>query len=145
VPQASRQLSEWIVPLTIKKVDPGPADVVKFTAWASIVTTKEGVPIVDHDGEVILVEDLEKAVHSAALEGSGAGRGGLMHEYESKIDLLESMVVSREKRAALGFGDGPEGWVVTCQSRDPEVVKAIRGGDMRELSIRGEAWKEWVA
>ena len=42
---------------------------------ASVVTGSDGRPIVDHDGDIILAEDLERAVHKASAHG-GAGKAG---------------------------------------------------------------------
>jgi hypothetical protein len=40
---------------------------------------------------------------------------------------------------ALDLPPGPEGWIVTCRSTHPEVIEAVKGGSMLELSIKGEA------
>lgn len=117
-----------------KKTDPNS---VTFTGWATCCTDDAGNPVIDHDGQIIPVAVLEKAVHKAATESSGKGRGGDMHTRKGVLDVLESMVVTAEKRAALGFGEGREGWVITARSTDPEVVKAVKSGDKLELSIFG--------
>jgi hypothetical protein len=134
--------ADWSLTIPVKKASENPDGSVTFTGWASVVSDAAGNPIVDYDGEIIPVDELERAVHKAALEASGAGRAGVMHQSTGMIDVVESMVLTAAKREALGLGAGQEGWVVTCRSTDPEVVKAVRSGHMLEMSIRGTAVRE---
>lgn len=123
------------VTIPIQKLD---AKKRLVTGWASIVTSKDGVPIIDHDDDVILVDDLEKAVHELGMDG-GAGKVSDMHESDGKASIVESMVVSKEKREALGFGTGPEGWIVTLKVHDDELMKQIESGEKAELSLKGRS------
>jgi len=108
------------------------------TGWASVVTDEKGNPIIDSDGDVIPVEELEKAAIEAFVNG-GKGKGGDMHERKGVADVVESFVVTQEKREALGFGKGQEGWVVTLKIHDEDLWKQIKSGEKLELSIRGDA------
>lgn len=104
----------------------------------SIVTGKDGRAIVDHDGDVILAEDLEKAVHKASSMG-GTGKGGDMHTFQSACDIVESAVITQEKRAAFeGFlGDSKaEGWMVGLKVNDDETWAKVLSGERPELSIK---------
>lgn len=109
------------------------------TGWAAVVTREDGSPIIDFQGDILSVGELEKAVQRAMARSSGAGKAGDMHEITGMADVVESMVVSAEKREALGFGKGPEGWVVTLRITDPDLLKQIESGEKPELSIRGRA------
>ena len=105
---------------------------------ASIITDNQGRPIVDHGDDVILASDLEKAVHSASLIG-GAGKAGDMHLFKGVADLVESAVITSEKRqASRGFlGDSlAEGWWVGLKIRDESVWNEILKGRRPELSIK---------
>lgn len=105
---------------------------------ASIITDDQGRPIVDHGDDVILAADLEKAVHAASLMG-GAGKAGDMHLFKGVADVVESAVITAEKRqAARGFlGDSKaEGWWVGLKIRDEKVWQDILKGRRPELSIK---------
>ena len=112
------------------------------TGWASIVSTPEGTPIIDADGDVIPAEELEQAVQTAMLKRGGRGAVGDMHhpEFQGSGDLVESFVFTRAKYKALGIPAGPEGWAVTFKV-DPasELMREIVAGRKAELSIKGSA------
>ena len=133
------QPQKWTVTLPVRSTVLAKDGSVTFTGWASVVTAADGTPIVDHDGDVIPIEELERAVHKAALESTGAGRAGIMHQTSGQIAVIESLVLTAAKRKALDLPPGPEGWIVTCRSTHPEVIEAVKGGSMLELSIKGEA------
>lgn len=109
------------------------------TGWASIITDAEGAPIIDFDLDIIPIAELEKAAQRAFTRDSGKGMAGDMHEVQGVADVVESFVVSKAKREALGFGEGPEGWIVTLKINDPDLLKQIESGEKTELSIRGAA------
>lgn len=115
------------------------------TGWASIVTDADGVPIIDSEGDVIPIDELEKAVHLAFSERDGRGKVGDMHEKMGVGDIVESIVLTKEKRLALGLGDGPEGWVVTLKIHDKKTLDKLKRGERLELSIRGTADAEDIA
>lgn len=112
--------------------------------WAAMSTDDLGEPVIDSDGEYIPIRELEKAVQEAFVRRGGSGAVGVMHDEYNKADLVESFVLSREKRQAFGLGDGPEGWMVGLRSTDAEVAKAVRSGAMLELSLRGRGRREAV-
>lgn len=128
------------VSLEIRKVtDPGNGDKpLTAVAWASVITKADGTPITDHDGHVILFEDLEKAFADFALTG-GVGRGGEMHKAIGGADIIGQITLSRDERIALGFGPGPEGAVVKVRVLDPVLKQRVRSGELAELSIAGSA------
>jgi hypothetical protein len=125
----------WSLNLPIKKAD---AEKRLATGWASVVTAADGTPIVDHDGDIIPIEELEKAAHEAFLLG-GQGKAGDMHKRQGVASVVESIVLDKAKREALGFGEGPEGWVVTLHVHDQKLWDMVKSGERMELSLRGIA------
>lgn len=119
-------------------------DAVHVYGWAAMSVDDLGEPVIDADSDYIPVHELEKAVQDAFLRRGGSGAVGTMHDEYGKADLVESFVLSGEKRAAFGLGDGPQGWMVGLRSVNPEVVKSVRSGAMMELSLRGTGSVERV-
>lgn len=125
------------VDLSITKID---QEQRKAYGWVSIVETSDGEPIIDGDGHVIPIGVLEKAVHNAFTADSGSGKGGDLHERRGIIDVIESAVVTAEKRAAEGSpfaSDGPAGWWAGFQVNDDATWAMVKGGQRPELSLRG--------
>lgn len=112
---------------------------VRIYGWAAMSRDDLGRPVVDSDGEHIPINELEKAAQRAFLRRGGRGSVGVMHQDFARADLVESFVLSAEKREAFGLGQGPEGWMVGIESRDSEVADLVRKGKLLELSIRGRA------
>lgn len=127
----------------IKRADDD-GDSVRIWGWAAMSVDDLGNPVVDADGEYIPVDILESAVHDAFLRRGGVGAAGVLHTQFAKADLVESFVLTAEKRAAFGFGDGPLGWIVGLVSRDPDVIEQVRSGLLLELSMRGKYRSEPV-
>lgn len=114
------------------------------TGWVAIVTDENGTPIIDADDHVIPIMELEKAVHKAFAESSGAGMGGDMHTKRGMFDIIESFVVTNEKRVALGLGEGPEGWIASIKVNDNDLWEKIKNGERPEFSMRGNGMGTWV-
>lgn len=134
-------LQNWSLRIPLHKVD---AVQGIATGWAAISTDDTWEPVIDHDGEYIPIAELEKAAHHAFLTYGPHGRIGDMHRRTGVADLIESLVLDREKRKALGFGEPPsghpaEGWIVSLKLRDPKALAEVAAGDKPELSIRGTA------
>ena len=55
--------------------------------------------------------------------------------------MIESMVFTKEKAAALGIPEGtmPEGWWVGFEVTDDEVWKKVKDGTYKMFSIEGTA------
>lgn len=120
------------------------------TGWVSVVEDADGNQIVDSDGHLIPIEELEKAVHAAFAESGGRGKGGDLHETQGLLDVVESFVVTAEKREALELGKGPAGWVASFRVNDDEVWSNIKAGSRPELSLRGSGrgvplQKQWTS
>ena len=107
--------------------------------WASIAVTPEGEQIEDYQGDLIAPADLEQAAYEFVRL---YGEGGEMHEPSKRIVavLIESVVFTKEKAAAIGIPEGtlPEGWWIGFQVTDPEVWEKIKNGTYAMFSIEGE-------
>jgi hypothetical protein len=114
----------------VAKADP---DRHEIFGWASVVE-ENGALIVDKQGDVIMPADLEKAAYDYVLH---ARDHGFMHLEKGTGRLIESMVFTREKQAALGVDLGQVGWWVGFHIDDPDVWAAHKRGDLPEFSIGG--------
>jgi hypothetical protein len=113
----------------------------KVTGWAALAR-HDGQPIIDHHGELILIEELEKAAHNLMLDG-GTGKAGEMHDRRVG-DIVESMIITKERMSALGYeptGEHTEGWAVTMQLKDETAKARVKSGELQEMSIHGAAQK----
>jgi hypothetical protein len=125
------------LPLTVRKADP---DRQQIFGWASVVE-QGGRAIIDKQGDIIPVEELENAAYDFVLYSRQHGE---MHERIGTGELIESMVFTVEKQAALGIDLGQVGWWVGFHVADPATWAAHKTGDLPEFSIGGEAEPEEV-
>lgn len=109
--------------------------------WASVAVGDDGAPVVDHDGDIIPVQELEKAAYDFVLH---SGQASDAHERAGIGQLVESMVITDEKRDRMGFGKGRSGWWVGFKVHDDKVWKLVKSGDYSEFSIEGEAQSETI-
>lgn len=77
--------------------------------WASAAATINGETVEDHYGDIIEIEELEQAAYKFV---ELYREGGEMHERGGCAFLVESVVFTKEKMAAMGIPEGtvPEGW-----------------------------------
>lgn len=120
----------WEIPFKIAKAD---ADRQLIFGWASVVE-EGGRLIIDKQGDAILPEDLEKAAYDFVLY---ARQHGEMHKTIGTGRLVESMVFTMEKQAALGVSLGKVGWWVGFKVHDDDTWAAHKRGDLPEFSIGG--------
>jgi hypothetical protein len=109
--------------------------------WASVATADDGTAIVDKQGDIIPTAELERAAYEFVESGR---RPAEMHERQGVGRLVESFVVTAEKRAALGMPAGREGWWVGFRVDDDAVWNRVKAGELSEFSIGGEAVREVV-
>lgn len=132
-------MADWSISVPISKVD---AEKRQVFGWASVVTDESGAAIVDKQGDIIPVDELERAAYGYVLKSR---EGADMHERRAVSDLIESVVLTAEKREAMGVPAGPCGWWVGYQVQDAEAWAAIKSGDRSEFSIGGRATPEEAA
>lgn len=107
--------------------------------WASVVEVN-GEPVVDLQGDYISIEEMEKAGYSYVQKSRKGGDMHLRDEWQpiQKSEMIESFIVTPEKREALGLPDSvPSGWWVGFQVRDPDVWSKVRSGERTGFSIHG--------
>ena len=108
--------------------------------WASVIE-KDGKPVIDHHGDIIAPEDLEKAAHNYMLESR---RGDAMHTEEGVAKLVSSVVFTKELQNMLGIDLKKVGWLIGFKVYNDEVWKKIKSGDYKDFSIGGKAVREPV-
>lgn len=104
--------------------------------WASVVLDKLGRIIVDHDDDIIPISSLEKGAYAYVATKRQSSD---MHEKMGIGTLIESVVLTPEKRNAMGLPPGEAGWWVGFHVNDRDVWEKVRTGVYAELSIGGSA------
>lgn len=125
--------------LDIAKVD---APARQVFGWASVVIEKDGGVVVDHQGDVIEPDELEKAVYDFMLDWRESGD---MHDGQPATGrAIESMVFTVEKQRALGIPEGtmPVGWWLGVQFADDESFNKVCSGERTAFSIEGQGFRE---
>lgn len=107
--------------------------------WASI-SKKDGVTVLDHQGDTIETDELERAAYDYMLRSR---KGGHEHQktHEGPLhvaDVIESFVITDEKKKAMGLPDStPEGWWVGMKVNDDKVWELAKSGELAGFSIHG--------
>jgi hypothetical protein len=97
-----------------------------------------GEVIEDWQEDIIEIDDLENAAYEFVAE---FGTAGEMHERGGVGRLIESVVFTKEKAAAMGIPDGymPEGWWVGFHINEADVWQKVKDGTYSMFSIEGTA------
>ena len=108
------------------------------SGWANVAVNADGTIPLDWQDDVISPATLEKAAVNFMMEYRGSG---VMHEGNSKGIVVESIVFTKEKQAAIGIPEGivPEGWFITVKILDQEVFELVKDGTFKMFSIQGHA------
>lgn len=106
------------------------------SGWANVARNADGTIPLDWQGDIIRPEVLEKAAIDFMLHYRESGE---MHRGNSKGTVVESIVLTKDKQAALGIPEGvvPEGWFITVKIDDPTVFEKVKSGHYRMFSIQG--------
>lgn len=115
---------------TIVKIDSAKQQVF---GWASVIE-ENGVPVIDSQGDLIREDELEK---SAYAFNARKGIAGDNHERIGVGKLIESIVFTKEKQAALGIDLGKVGWWVGFHISDPVTWAKVASGEYNDFSIGG--------
>lgn len=111
--------------------------------WASVVE-KDGMPVIDRQGDYISADDMEKAayvyVEKSRVGGDMHKRAGFAGERPHHVaDLVESMVFTKEKIAKMGLPEStPVGWWVGFRVNDEQVWESVKKGGHTGFSIHGK-------
>jgi hypothetical protein len=134
--ETSKSYDEVGIYAEISKVD---EDKRQIFGWAS-VTSVNGQPVLDLQDDILPLEEIEKAAYSfvekSRVGGNmhGKGENGPIHV----SDMIESFVVTPEKKKALGLPDDfPEGWWTGFKVNDDQTWADAKSGKLAGLSIHG--------
>lgn len=106
--------------------------------WASVAIAENGETLEDWQGDIIEPDELESAAYKFV---DLYREGGEMHERGGVAYLIESVVFTEEKMAAMGIPEGtlPVGWWIGFQVTDADVWEKVKDGTYSMFSIEGEA------
>ena len=127
----------WEMSVSIAKASAN-AEEGLVSGWANVAINADGSRPLDWSDDVIQPATLEKAAIGFMEEYR---ESGVMHKGESKGAVVESIVFTKEKQAAIGIPEGhvPEGWFITVKIHDPEVFAKVKDGTYKMFSIQGTA------
>lgn len=125
---------------TIMKSDDDKREVF---GWALVAIRKDGEQIVDHQKDVVDPDELEHAAYEYVLNFRDTGE---LHDADlrKKGRLIESVVLTKEKQAAMGIPAGtvPEGWWVGFKIEDDAAWQGIKSGRYKMFSIEGQGIRQ---
>ena len=106
--------------------------------WASVAIAENGETLEDWQGDIIEPDELESAAYKFV---DLYREGGEMHERGGVAYLIESVVFTEEKMAAMGIPEGtlPVGWWIGFQVTDADVWEKVKDGTYSMFSIEGKA------
>lgn len=109
--------------------------------WASISLDENGKQLQDLQQDMVDPETLEEAAYRFVQLYR---EGGEMHERGDCAVLVESVVFTKEKMAAMGIPEGtlPVGWWIGFYVTDDDVWAKVKSGEYPMFSIEGTAVRE---
>ena len=110
-------------------------------AVTNVVADRDGNPVVDHQGDVMDISNLEDAFIKRFAK-SGVDIGGTMHQREGGADVVEHFTISRDEWKALEPYIGMEIGVVKIRVRDQSMWAGVKDGTYPEVSIGGTGRRE---
>lgn len=124
----------------IQKVD---EDKRLVFGWASVSVTVDGTLVEDLQEDMIEPDVLEAAAYKFAELYRD---GGEMHERTGVGVMVESVVLTAEKQAAMGIPAEtlPVGWWIGFRITDDDVWEKVKSGEYNMFSIGGTAIREAV-
>lgn len=108
--------------------------------WAYLTQDDAGHQVVDHGGDVITIDDIQKAAEDFIMESRV---GGVMHEEVAGF-VSQSIVVTDELARELGLTTRKRGWLIGFKVTDPDAWEAVKAGKLRAFSIGGTANPEEI-
>ena len=106
--------------------------------WANVAVRVDGEQIIDWQEDAIDTDELERAAYEYVAH---FGTAGERHQRGGIGRVIESIVLTKEKAAALGIPQDilPEGWWIGFHITDDEVWEKIKSGEYSMFSIEGKA------
>lgn len=111
--------------------------------WAYVSNRTDGSRVQDWSGDIVDIREIERAAYNYV---EFYRDGSEMHERGGIGTLVESIVFTPEKIAAIGIPEGsvPNGWWIGIRISDSGVWDKVKDGTYRMFSIEGEARSEPV-
>jgi cation transport regulator len=113
--------------------------------WASVAVAKDGTPVIDLEGDIVPITELEEAMYDYVAES-----GEMVFEHGEEAprgQLIEAIVFTEEKLTQMGIPAGtvPLGaWVGYYLPDSADYQRAKEGGRLM-FSIEGSATREEVS
>lgn len=109
--------------------------------WASVAVTKEGEPVIDLQGDLIHIDDLEAAMYAYVQE---SGALNFNHRGETRGHLVEMIVFTEDKLSKMGIPAGtvPLGAWVGYHLPQAEDYRLAKDGGLLMFSIEGMGVRE---
>ncbi len=115
------------------------ADHEKQIVWGwAYVTEEGGAQVVDHGGDIVSSEEIEKAAHGFVRDSR---IGGVLHEDEAG-EIVDSLFFSKAVQEALGIDLHKVGWFIGFHVTDPNAWAGVKSGKFSAFSIGGDASTE---
>ena len=113
--------------------------------WALVSERTDGETIVDHQGDIVEPDELEKGAYDYVLRFRDAGEEHI-GTLRKKAKMVESCVFTPEKMKAIGIPEGtvPVGWWIGFHVDDDDTWEKIKNGTYNMFSIEGKAVREPV-
>lgn len=111
--------------------------------WASVAVAKDGTPVIDLQGDVIAIEDLEEAMYDYVRE---SGALNFEHAGATRGQLVEALVFTPDKLEKMGIPAGtvPLGAWVGYHLPDAADYRQAKAGGLLMFSIEGRGVREEV-
>lgn len=111
--------------------------------WASVAVAKDGTPVIDLQGDVIDIADLEEAMYAYVRE---SGELNFDHAGETRGQLVEALVFTPDKLEKMGIPAGtvPLGAWVGYHLPDQADYARAKDGGLLMFSIEGRGVREEV-
>ena len=113
--------------------------------WAYVAKDKDGDQVYDHSGDFVTkAENLEDKAYDFVLKSR---TGNDIHMKKDVATLIESVVVTKEKRQAMGIPDGilPDtAWWVGFKVHDDDTWDMVKSGERAMFSIGGRGVRKEV-
>lgn len=129
------------VTFTIYKCEDGEKSLV--SGWANVAKNADGSIPLDWQGDIIDPQVLEDAAVDFMMNYRESGE---IHEGDAVGTVVESIVFTKDKQAAIGIPEGtiPEGWFITVKIHDQEVFEKVKSGEYSMFSIQGSGERHAV-
>lgn len=108
--------------------------------YASVIS-KDGVPIVDLQGDIISADELEKAASEFML---GARFGKTMHKGDPTTTIIHSFPMTNETKKAYNIESPYEAWLIAVKVHDDATWEMVKSGGLKDFSIGGAATRREV-